>query len=70
MIDFKNAKVVDAFRIDSYWRINAKICCRSKKLNLKHLSADCLALLDNAKGMIEVNVMEEPKYHIADNKLG
>jgi SulP family sulfate permease len=34
------------------------------------LSQDCLELLDKAKGMIEVNVMEDPKYHIADNKLG
>jgi SulP family sulfate permease len=27
-------------------------------------------LLDKAKGMIEVNVLEDPHYHPADNRLG
>ena len=29
-----------------------------------------LELLEQAKSMIEVNVLEYPRYHIADNKLG
>jgi sulfate permease, SulP family len=41
-----------------------------KKLHLRHLSRDCAELLENAKGMIEFNVLEDPKYHVADNKLG
>jgi len=36
---------------------------------LRHLSPDCLEVLENAKGMIEVNVLEDPNYHVADNKL-
>lgn len=39
-------------------------------LHLRHLSPDCLELLDNAKPMVEVNAFEDPHYHIADNKLG
>lgn len=39
-------------------------------MGLKHLSQDYLELLDNSKGMIEVDVMENPKYHIVNNKLG
>jgi SulP family sulfate permease len=27
-------------------------------------------LLDKARGMIEVNVLEDPHYHPADNRLG
>ena len=38
--------------------------------NLRHLSPDCVILLDKAKGMIEVNVLEDPHYHPADNRLG
>ena len=38
-------------------------------LHLRHLSCDCLGLLDNAKEMVEVNAFEYPHYHIADNKL-
>ena len=41
-----------------------------KRLHLRHLSPDCLEVLENAKGMIEVNVLEDPHYHMADNKLG
>jgi SulP family sulfate permease len=29
-----------------------------------------LEVLENAKGMIEVNLVEDPKYHVADDKLG
>jgi len=41
-----------------------------KKLHLRHLSPDCLELLDKARGMIEVNVLEDTLYHPADNQLG
>lgn len=41
-----------------------------KRQHLRHLSPDCLEVLDKAKDMIELNVQEDPHYHIADNKLG
>jgi sulfate permease, SulP family len=41
-----------------------------KKLHLRHLRPDGLELLDKAKGMIEVNELEDPLYHPADNRLG
>ena len=40
-----------------------------KKLRLRHLSQDCLELLNKAKGMIEVNVLENLLNHPADNCL-
>lgn len=43
---------------------------QGKKLHLRHLSPDCLELLEKAKNMIEVNVLEDPDYHPADNRLG
>ncbi len=70
VIDFKNAKVVDHSALVAIDGLAVRYQSAGKKLHLKHLSADCLELLENAKGMIEVNVMEDPKYHIADNKLG
>ena len=39
------------------------------KAKLRHLSADCLELLDQARSMIEVNYREDPHYKVADNKL-
>ena len=41
-----------------------------KRLHLRHLSPGCLELLDKAKGMIEVNVLEDPLHYPADNRLG
>ena len=70
VIDFKNAKVVDHSALAAIDGLALRYVSAGKKLHLKHLSPDCLELLDNAKGMIEVNVMADPKYHIADNKLG
>jgi SulP family sulfate permease len=69
-IDFKNSKVVDHSALAAIDTLAERYQSAGKKLHLKHLSQDCLELLDKAKGMIEVNVMEDPKYHIADNKLG
>jgi sulfate permease, SulP family len=69
-IDFKNAKVADHSALAAIDSLAERYQSVGKKLHLKHLSQDCLELLDKAKGMIEVNVVEDPKYHIADNKLG
>jgi sulfate permease, SulP family len=70
IIDFKNAKVVDHSAIEAIDALAAKYTAEGKNLHLKHLSPDCLEILDNAKGMVEINVLEDPNYHIADNKLG
>jgi sulfate permease, SulP family len=70
IIDFKNAKVVDHSALEAIDALAAKYVAAGKTLHLKHLSPDCLEILDNAKGMVEVNVLEDPTYHIADNKLG
>lgn len=70
VIDFKNAKVVDHSAIEAIDALAAKYSAEGKTLHLKHLSPDCLEILDNAKGMVEINVLEDPNYHIADNKLG
>ena len=40
-----------------------------KKLHLRHLSEECRQLLDKAGDLVEVNRMEDPSYHVADDKL-
>ena len=39
-----------------------------KRLHLRHLSVDCQKLLDKAGKLVEVNISEDPNYHIATNK--
>jgi SulP family sulfate permease len=40
-----------------------------KKLHLKHLSPDCRQLLKNAEKVIDVNIIEDPTYHVAVDKV-
>ena len=40
-----------------------------KTLHLKHLSPECSQLLKKAGDLVDVNMMEDPKYHVADDAL-
>lgn len=70
VIDFKNARVKDHSALEAIDTLADRYLQLGKKLHLRHLSSDCLELLNKAKGMIEVNVLEDPLYHPADNRLG
>jgi len=70
VIEFRNARVKDHSALEAIDLLAERYTQAGKKLHLRHLSPDCLELLDKAKGMIEVNVLEDPLYHPADNRLG
>lgn len=70
VIDFRNARVKDHSALEAIDLLAERYTQLGKKLHLRHLSPDCLELLDKARGMIEVNVLEDPLYHPADNRLG
>ena len=40
-----------------------------KKIHLRHLSPDCQVLLKNADQIIEVNLFEDPTYHVVADKV-
>jgi len=70
VIDFRNAQVKDHSALEAIDLLAERYTQLGKKLHLRHLSPDCLELLDKARAMIEVNVLEDPNYHPADNRLG
>lgn len=70
VIAFRRARVVDHSAIQAIDALAERYRQSGKRLHLRHLSRDCAELLENARGMIEVNVLEDPRYHIADDKLG
>lgn len=70
MIDFKSASAKDHSALEAIDMLAERYTQLGKKLHLRHLGPDCLELLDKAKDMIEVNVLEGPLYHPADNWLG
>jgi SulP family sulfate permease len=69
IIDFRHARVMDHSALEALDGLAEKYQAAGKRLHLRHLSPDCYELLQKAKAMIEVNVLEDPRYHVADNKV-
>ncbi len=69
VIDFKESRVSDMSGIDALNKLTERYHKAGKKLHLKHLSQDCRILLKNAEGIIDVNIMEDPAYHVAVERL-
>jgi SulP family sulfate permease len=70
IIDFKNSRVADHSAIEAIDKLAERYMKNNKTLHIRHLSPECKLLLEKAGDLVEVNVMEDPNYHIADNKLG
>jgi sulfate permease, SulP family len=69
IIDFAESRVVDMSAIEALNKITERYHKVGKKVHLKHLSADCRALLKNAEDIIDVNVMEDPTYKVLSDNL-
>lgn len=65
VIDFKDSRVADMSGIEALNKLTEKYHSAGKKLHLKHLSEDCRMLLKNAADVIDVNIIEDPAYHVA-----
>ncbi len=70
VIDFLNSHVHDHSAIEAINSLTSKYLSNGKKIHLKHLSHECKALLNNAKDIVEVNILEDPTYHVATDLLG
>lgn len=70
VIDFYYTRVYDQSAIEAINTISDKYVAAGKRLHLTHLSQECRALLDKAGDLVEVNVSEDPHYHIATDRLG
>ncbi|MGZ8288142.1 MAG: SulP family inorganic anion transporter [Telluria sp.] len=70
VIEFRKARVVDHSAIQAIDALALRYRQAGKRLHLRHLSPDCREVLENAKEMIEVDVIEDPRYRVADDKLG
>lgn len=65
VIDFGESRVSDMSGIEALNKLTERYRQAGKKLHLKHLSEDCRLLLKNAADVIDVNIIEDPTYHIA-----
>jgi SulP family sulfate permease len=68
-IDFADAKVCDHSGIEAIHGLSERYKAADKVLHLRHLSPECAQLLKKAGDIVEVNILEDPKYHVADDAL-
>jgi len=69
IIEFQNSRVADHSAIEAIDTLAERYIKAGKSLHLRHLSAECRQLLKNAGDLVEVNVMEDPTYHVADDEV-
>jgi SulP family sulfate permease len=70
VIDFARSRVADHSGLEAIDTLADRYLNAGKTLHLVHLSAECRKLLHKARGMVEVNVIEDPKYFVAEDTLG
>jgi sulfate permease, SulP family len=69
IVEFKHARVVDHSALEAIDRLAQKYQQAGKRLHLRHLSPDCYELLRKAKSMVEINLLEDPRYHVVDDQI-
>lgn len=69
IVDFKDSRISDMSGIEALNKLTSRYAKAGKTLRLRHLSDDCRQLLKNAGSVIEVNILEDPSYKVASDKL-
>lgn len=64
IIDFAESRIADMSAIEAVDNITKKYHKVGKKVHLRHLSPDCVQLLQNADAIIDVNILEDPEYRV------
>ena len=67
IIDFKDSRVADMSGIEALNKLTDRYHQAGKTLQLRYLSDDCKTLLKNAGSVIDVNIIDDPKYRVATN---
>jgi len=69
VVDFKNSRIADHSAIEAIDKLAERYDRAGKRLHLKHLSKECRLLLKKAGPLVEVNVVEDPDYHVAADNV-
>ncbi|MCP5324987.1 MAG: SulP family inorganic anion transporter [Oceanospirillaceae bacterium] len=69
IIDFAGSRVADHSGLEAIDALSERYLQAGKQLSLRHLSPECRQLLQKAGNLVEVNVIEDPSYHVATDKL-
>jgi len=69
IIEFQNSRVADHSAIEAIDTLAERYIKSGKTLHLRHLNEDCRRLLRKAGDLVEVNVLEDPRYRVADDQM-
>ena len=69
VVDFKNSRIADHSAIEAIDKLAERYDRGGKRLHLMHLSNECRLLLKKAGPLVEVNVVEDPDYHVAADNV-
>ncbi len=64
-VDFKYSRVYDHTGVEAIDKLTRRYKKLGKRLVLKHLSPECRQLLHDARDLVEVNISEDPHYHVS-----
>ena len=70
MIEFQRSRISDHSGIEALDGLAERYLKLGKQLHIRHLSPECRKLLKRAGNLCEVNVLEDPNYHVASDALG
>ena len=69
VIDFYYSRVYDQSGLEAINWLAEKYEANNKRLHLTHLSRECRGLLNKAGDLVEINLSEDPQYHVATDRL-
>ncbi|MCO4800171.1 MAG: SulP family inorganic anion transporter, partial [Colwelliaceae bacterium] len=69
IVEFKNSRVADHSAIEAIDTLAERYITSGKTMHLRHLNSECKQLLTKAGSLVEINLIEDPDYHIATDKL-
>jgi SulP family sulfate permease len=69
VIDFYYTRVYDQSGLEAINALAEKYQQAGKRLHLTHLSLECRERLNKAREFVEVNLSEDPQYHVATDRL-
>ncbi|MBL6705940.1 MAG: SulP family inorganic anion transporter [Planctomycetaceae bacterium] len=69
VIDFYYSRVYDQSGLEAINWLAEKYEGNGKRLHLTHLSKECRVLLNKAGDLVEINLSEDPQYHVATDRL-
>ena len=65
VINFKDSRILDQSAIECVNKLTERYLKKGKNIHLRHLSADCVKLIQKAEKICDVNVLDDPDYFVA-----